>query len=145
MSQSQRHTLEEGDALLLDFKKLKAIGQSGYDVVPVVVQDAATKTVLILAYADEGALAETVRTGKAVFFSTSRGERWVKGATSGDTLNVEEIRVNCEQNSLLYLVRLEGRGTCHTKDASGQTRFTCYYRALRQGRLVFVSTGAADA
>jgi phosphoribosyl-AMP cyclohydrolase len=63
---------------------------------------------------------------------------WIKGKTSGDTLKVEEVRVNCEQNSLLYLVRMMGGGVCHTKDAEGKTRPTCYYRAIKGGRLEFV-------
>jgi phosphoribosyl-AMP cyclohydrolase len=63
---------------------------------------------------------------------------WIKGATSGDTLQIVDIRVNCEQNSLLYLVRMLGGGVCHTKDAQGHTRKTCYYRSLQNGKLNFV-------
>jgi phosphoribosyl-AMP cyclohydrolase len=51
---------------------------------------------------------------------------------------VVEIRVNCEQNSLLYLVRLLGEGACHTKDSEGKPRRSCYYRRLRDGGLEFV-------
>merc|ERR1719330_425027 len=55
---------------------------------------------------------------------------WIKGETSGDFLDLVEVRVNCEQNSLLYLVRPRRTGACHTRDASGLTRVSCYYRKL---------------
>ena len=130
--------LEEGSKLQLDFKKLQKIGQTGSEVVPVVVQDADTKEVLVVAYANELALETTLKTGIATFWSTSRNELWIKGATSGDTLKLVDVRVNCEQNSLLYLVRMVGGGVCHTKDAQGHTRKTCYYRSLRDGKLKFL-------
>jgi phosphoribosyl-AMP cyclohydrolase len=130
--------LEEGSALKLDFAKLQKIARTESQVVPVVVQDADTKDVLVVAYANQLALETTLTTGIATFWSTSRNELWIKGKTSGDTLKVEEVRVNCEQNSLLYLVRMMGGGVCHTKDAEGKTRPTCYYRAIKGGRLEFV-------
>ena len=86
--------------------------------------------VLILAYANEEALRETLRRKEAVFFSTSRNEIWHKGATSGDTLSLVEVQVNCEQNSLLYLVRPQGQGACHTKNDDGTARSSCYYRSI---------------
>ena len=61
---------------------------------------------------------------------TAREQIWHKGATSGDVLDLVEVAVNCEQNSLIYKVRKAGTGVCHTKDATGQTRQTCYYRAV---------------
>ena len=70
------------------------------------------------------------REGIAAFWSTSRNELWVKGATSGDALELVEICVNCEQNSLLYKVRSKGKGACHTKDGHGRSRQGCYYRRL---------------
>lgn len=131
--------LEEGADLILDFDKLKKVALADASVVPVAVQDADSKDVLIIAYANEAALAYTLEHGIAAFWSTSRNELWVKGATSGDTLQVVEVRVNCEQNSMLYIVKLLGTGACHTKDASGQTRASCYYRRLRDGRLHHVA------
>jgi phosphoribosyl-AMP cyclohydrolase len=132
------NSLEEGTKLQLDFAKLQKVGRTGIPVVPVVVQDANSREVLVVAYANEEALRHTLKTGRATFWSTSRNELWVKGATSGDTLELVEVRVNCEQNSLLYLVRMTGAGVCHTKDAAGHTRQTCYYRALRDGELRFL-------
>ena len=130
--------LEEGSALRLDFTKLQKIARTESLVVPVVVQDAESKDVLVVAYANRIALEATLETGIATFWSTSRNELWIKGKTSGDTLKIEEVRVNCEQNSLLYLVRMLGGGVCHTKDAAGKTRRTCYYRVFKDGKLEFV-------
>ena len=127
--------LEEGADILLDFEKLRKVAQTEEPVVPVIVQDAASKEVLILAYANEKALRHTLDTGLATFWSTSRNELWVKGKTSGDELKIREVRVNCEQNSLLYLVEMVGKGSCHVKDAVGKTRFGCYYRRIQSGRL----------
>ena len=127
--------LEEGTELSLDFQKLGKVAACGEDVVPVAVQDAETREVLILAYVNAQALDYTVENRVAAFWSTSRNELWIKGATSGDTLDLVEIRINCEQNSLLYLVRPRGKGACHTKDESGVPRRTCYYRKLEEGSL----------
>lgn len=133
------NTLEEGQNLQLDFEKLKKVALADASVVPVAVQDVDSKDVLIIAYANEVALNYTLEHGVAAFWSTSRNELWVKGATSGDTLKIVEVRVNCEQNSILYIVKLLGTGACHTKDASGQTRASCYYRSLQESQLNFVT------
>lgn len=130
--------LENGVDIALDFEKLRKVAQCPDPVVPVVVQDAQTKEVLILAYANEAALAHTLQSGLATFWSTSRNELWIKGKTSGDELSIREVRINCEQNSLLYLVSMKGKGSCHVKDAAGQTRFGCYYRRIRDARLELV-------
>lgn len=122
--------LEEGTAVTLDFGKLTSIGRRDQHVVPVVLQHADTKDVLYLGYANSLALEETLKTRRAVLWSTSRNELWRKGETSGDVLNLVDVRVNCEQNSLLYVVRPVKTGCCHTKDAQGLTRETCYYRRL---------------
>ena len=131
--------LEEGYELRLDFTKVNKGAQSGAAVLPVAVQDAESKELLIIAYANEAALRHTLEHGIATFWSTSRNELWIKGATSGDTLQIVEVRVNCEQNSLLYLVRPQGVGTCHTKDAAGKARPSCYYRRIQDGQLAFVA------
>lgn len=131
--------LEEGTALTLDFTKLKKVANCGEDVLPAVAQDAQTGEVLIVGYANQLALDTARAEGLATFWSTSRKELWIKGKTSGDTLKLIEIRVNCEQNSVLYLVEPQGAGACHTKDASGTARSGCYYRRLLpDGSLEFV-------
>ena len=127
---SEHDGIEESSQLEIDFSKLSKIGMNGHMVIPVVVQDATSKEVLIVAYANDEAVAETFRLGEAVLYSTSRNELWHKGATSGDVLKVEEVRINCEQNSLLYLVTPQGQGACHTKDESGKSRSSCYYRSV---------------
>src|SRR5687768_9815745 len=70
------------------------------------------------------------RRREAVLWSTSRDELWHKGATSGDVLDVVEVRVNCEQNSLLYRVIPRTGGACHTTGADGRARPACYYRRV---------------
>lgn len=130
--------IEESRELCLDFHKLRKVAMASQPVLPVAVQDAETKELLIIAYANEEAVRYTLEHGVAAFWSTSRDELWVKGATSGDTLQIVEVRVNCEQNSLLYLVRPLGKGACHTKTRDGRTRPSCYYRRIVDGKLAFL-------
>ena len=134
------NVLEEGTKLTLDFSKLQKVAETNQAVVPVVLQHADSKEVLFIGYVNELALRETQKTRRAVLWSTSRNELWRKGETSGDVLDLVEIRVNCEQNSLLYIVRPHKGGVCHTKDASGQTRVGCYYRRVgdNETELAFV-------
>lgn len=122
--------LEEGRSAQVDFDKLASVAATGQRVVPVVVQHAETLQVLLIGYANHVAVQTSIDEGIAVFWSTSRNELWRKGATSGDVLELREVRVNCEQNSLLYLVVPVREGVCHTKGADGVARSTCYYRRL---------------
>lgn len=132
--------VEEGLKVNLDFTKLKKIAATGAEVVPAVAQDADSGEVLIVGYANELALKTALEEKMATFWSTSRNELWIKGKTSGDYLELVEARVNCEQNSLLYLVRLAGSGSCHTKGKDGTARLGCYYRKINDdGTLSFVS------
>lgn len=131
--------LEEGGILALDYSKLRKIASGSMDVIPAVAQDIETGEVLIIGYINELALKTSQQEGMATFWSTSRNELWVKGKTSGDYLELVETRVNCEQNSVLYLVKLKGAGSCHTKDSEGKARLGCYYRRIQQdGTLGFV-------
>ena len=116
---------EHTSQLLLDF------GPDGRTLVPVVTQDARTRDVLILAFVNREAFEETRRSGYATYWSRSRNELWKKGLTSGDMLKVEEIRINCEQNSLLYIVTPQGKGACHAKKLDGSPYTTCYYRRIQ--------------
>jgi len=129
--------LEEGLDLALDFTKLLTIAQDGLEVIPVAVQDAQSGEVLIVAFANRQALEYTLEHKVATFWSTSRNELWVKGKSSGQTLAVREVRVNCEQNSLLYLVDIKDQGACHTKGPDGRYRKSCYYRAIDKTNLRF--------
>jgi phosphoribosyl-AMP cyclohydrolase len=138
MAKVEAERLEEGNELLIDFDKLDQVARCGEAVVPVAVQDVDSKEVLIVAYVNRIALDYALEHGVAAFWSTSRDELWVKGETSGDTLQLVEVRVNCEQNSLVYLVRPLGEGACHTKCADGTSRCSCYYRRIRDGKLELV-------
>ncbi len=120
--------LEEGTALTLDFDKLAKAAEVG-GVLPCAVQDAGTGEVILVAYVNAEALRVALDTRSAVFWSTSRNELWEKGKSSGETFDLLEVRVNCEQNSLLYIVRPRRGGICHTKNQQGQPR-NCYYRRL---------------
>ena len=105
-------------------------------LVPVVAQDASTGDVLTLAYANREALEETLATGEAHFYSRSRGELWRKGATSGNTQRVVEVRLDCDGDAVLY--RVEPRGpACHTGES------TCFFTTLA-GEGVGVATEGAD-
>ena len=117
--------LEEGQALSLDFGKLDRV--SG--VIPCAVQHADTNEVILVAYVNQQALDRAIETRSAVFWSTSRNELWEKGKTSGETFDLLEVLVNCEQNSLVFRVRPRRGGICHTKNAAGEPR-NCYYRRL---------------
>ena len=121
---------EENTKLSLDFMKIANVYACGKAVVPVVIQDNDTKDVLIMGYANKKALDHSIKTKKATLWSTSRNELWVKGATSGQELSIVDIRINCEQNSILYLVDAPTEGACHTKDDQGNYRKSCYYRRL---------------
>jgi phosphoribosyl-AMP cyclohydrolase len=122
--------LEEGKNLRLDFAKIAKIASKSQNVIPVAVQNADTKEVILIAYVNERALKEAIASQTAVFWSTSRNELWEKGKTSGEAFELLEVYVNCEQNSLLYLVRPRRGGICHTKNQSGAARSSCYYRKL---------------
>ena len=118
---------------VFDFSKLQKVSEKldpKNPVIPVVVQDNTTKEVLIVAYANEQALLHSYKSGNATFWSTSRNELWEKGRTSGNTLKLIEVRVNCDQNSLLYLVEPQKGGACHVIDSHGDAINSCYYRTV---------------
>jgi phosphoribosyl-AMP cyclohydrolase len=117
---------EYTNELLIDF------GERGEKLLPVVTQDFTTKEVLILSFINKAAFDETRKSGYATYWSRSRNELWKKGLTSGDMLRVEEIRINCEQNSLLFMVTPEGKGACHAKKEDGNPFSSCYYRKIKE-------------
>jgi phosphoribosyl-AMP cyclohydrolase len=101
----------------IDFEK-------GNGLVPVIVQDADTGEVLMLAYMNRDAWLKTRQTGKATYWSRSRNELWVKGETSGHIQHVEEILVDCDSDTGLLKVRQAGGAACHTGYRS------CFYRRV---------------
>jgi phosphoribosyl-AMP cyclohydrolase len=92
-------------------------------LIPTIVQDAETKDVLMLAYMNKDSLQLTLEKGETVFWSRSRKELWHKGETSGNVQRVVEIRVDCDQDTLLILVHPAGPA-CHTGNRS------CFYRDI---------------
>jgi len=136
--------LEEGTELQLDFQKLASVAETCPGVIPAVAQDAESGRVLMVGYVNAEALEAALRMQQAVFWSTSRNELWIKGGSSGDTLELVEARVNCEQNSILYLVRMKGKGVCHTHGKDGVARDSCYYRRIEStGTLAHEPYGAS--
>jgi phosphoribosyl-AMP cyclohydrolase len=100
----------------LDFKKCNGL-------IPVVVQDAKSKALLMLAYTNEEALEKTLSTGYAHYWSRSRNKLWMKGETSGHTQKIKSIIVDCDYDTLLFIVEQKGN-VCHTgKD-------TCFHNKL---------------
>jgi phosphoribosyl-AMP cyclohydrolase len=98
-------------------------GEGG--VLPAIVTDAETGEVLMLAYMNARALARTIETGEAHYWSRSRGKLWRKGETSGNTQEVVEMRTDCDQDAIWLKVRMAGSGgCCHTG------RRSCFYRAV---------------
>jgi phosphoribosyl-AMP cyclohydrolase len=115
MNTAHDHEREQGTAFLPKFD------QNG--LLSAIAIDATSREVLMLAFMDAEALARTRDTGLAHFHSRSRGRLWMKGESSGHVLRVLEIRVDCDQDALVLLVRPEGPA-CHTGATS------CFYRRL---------------
>lgn len=100
----------------LDFEK-------GNGLLPVVVQDINTKEVLMLAYMNEESLKKTIETNVATYYSRSRQQLWVKGETSGHYQYVKDIRIDCDEDTILLLVEQIG-AACHTG------HYSCFYRNI---------------
>jgi phosphoribosyl-ATP pyrophosphohydrolase/phosphoribosyl-AMP cyclohydrolase len=100
----------------LDFKK-------GNGLIPVVVQEAKSKKLLMLAYTNEEALEKTLSTGYAHYWSRSRNKFWMKGETSGHTQKIKDIIVDCDYDTILFLVEQKGN-VCHTG------KETCFHHKL---------------
>lgn len=126
--------LEEGTRLELDWNKLEKAVEGTKGIIPVAVQNADTLEVILVAYINQQAFEESLKRRMLVLWSSSRQELWIKGLTSGETFELVEARVNCEQNSLLFLVRPNRGGICHTKNQAGEPR-NCYYRRIDPGSL----------
>jgi phosphoribosyl-AMP cyclohydrolase len=93
-------------------------------LIPCIAVDHASNEVLMFAFMNAESLAHTIRTGRAAFWSRSRGKLWVKGDESGHTLRVVDIFVDCDQDVLLVKVENAGPGACHNGYRS------CFYRKL---------------
>jgi phosphoribosyl-AMP cyclohydrolase len=120
MSEGSQHEIEQGTVFLPKF--------DSNGLLIAVAVDVESREVLMLAFMDRGALTKTRETGLAHFHSRSRGRLWMKGETSGNVLRVEEIRVDCDQDALILMVRPAGPA-CHTGEKS------CFYRRLNDDSL----------
>jgi len=115
----------------LDFDKAGGL-------VPVVAQDAATGQVLMLAWMNREAFDETLRTGRAVYYSRSRGKLWRKGEESGHVQHVREVLVDCDADTVLLKVEQVGGAACHEGYAS------CFFRRVEDGELRTVAERLFD-
>ena len=102
---------------------MKVDFEKGNGLVPAIVQDAISGEVLMLGYMNEESLRKTLETGLATYWSRSRNELWIKGETSGHYQHVQEIRIDCDEDTLLIKVIQDGVA-CHTGNRS------CFYRLL---------------
>jgi phosphoribosyl-AMP cyclohydrolase len=114
---------------------LDAVTFDDRGLVPVVAQEAVTRDVLMLAWADRAALAATVQSGFATYWSRSRGALWRKGEQSGHLQRVRQVLLDCDGDTVLYIVDQQGGVACHTGAP------TCFFRRLEDGR--WLGAGAA--
>ena len=118
MTEAKQNDVEQGFELAPKF--------DGNGLLSAVVVDIDSREVLMVAFMDGEALAKTRASGLAHFHSRSRGRLWLKGESSGNTMKVEEIRIDCDQDAVVLLVRPAGPA-CHTGQRS------CFYRRIVDG------------
>lgn len=107
---------------------LDAVNWNSDGLVPAIAQDAATGRILMMAWMNREALAQTSARGEAVYFSRSRNKLWHKGESSGHTQKVREIRLDCDEDVIVLQVEQVGGIACHTG------RESCFYRVLNEGQ-----------
>jgi len=115
----------------LDFNKTGGL-------VPAIVQDNETGEVLMLGYMNREAFDATLSTGKATFYSRSRQTLWVKGETSGNVQLVNEIRIDCDDDTVLVKVEQLGGAACHTGHRS------CFYKKVENGTIRIIGEPVFD-
>ena len=115
----------------LDFNKTDGL-------VPAIVQDNQTGEILMLAYMNQDAFSATLSTGKATYYSRSRQTLWVKGETSGNVQLVKEIRIDCDDDTVLIKVEQLGGAACHTGHRS------CFYKKVENGTIRIVGEPVFD-
>jgi phosphoribosyl-AMP cyclohydrolase len=106
----------------LDFKKMNGL-------IPAIAQDEKTGEVLMMAFMNKESWELTLKTGIVHYWSRSRNELWKKGETSGNIQEVKEIRIDCDNDTVLIKVKQTGDAACHTGYRS------CFYRVLKSGVL----------
>ena len=115
----------------LDFEKMGGL-------VPVIAQDSTTGEVLMLAYMNPQAWEATLSTGRATYYSRSRQRLWVKGETSGKLQLVEEIRIDCDDDTVLLKVKQIGGAACHTGHRS------CFHKKVENGSVRIIGEPIFD-
>lgn len=108
-------------------EQLAEVTYNADGLVPAIVQERGTGEVLMMAWMTEDTLRESLESGRTVFWSRSRQERWRKGDTSGERQWIQEVRYDCDGDVLLFVVEQEGQGACHTGNHS------CFYRSFGAG------------
>ncbi len=116
---------------------LTAVAFDADGLVPVIAQQHDTGEVLMMAWMNREAIAETLRTGQACYWSRSRNRLWRKGEKSGQSQRLVELRIDCDNDTVLLLVDQTGVA-CHTG------RRSCFFRAVRDGRLEIISEVEID-
>ncbi len=107
-------------------KEIQSLLKDADSLIPAIAQDVKTHEVLMLAYMNKESLAATLNTGRATYWSRSRNELWIKGATSGHTQEVHSISLDCDGDALLLQVTQVG-AACHTGE------ITCFHQSLEMG------------
>jgi phosphoribosyl-AMP cyclohydrolase len=107
-------------------------------LIPAIAQEAETGEVLMMAWMNTDAVARTLETGRVTYWSRSRQAFWIKGETSGHVQELVEMRVDCDRDCLLVLVRQSGPA-CHTN------RRSCFYTAVREGEETEIMVPMAGA
>ena len=107
-------------------------------LVPAIVQDATTGEVLMLAFMNELSWQKTLETGKATYWSRTRQKLWVKGETSGNVQTVKEIRIDCDDDTVLLKVEQVGGAACHTGHQS------CFYKKVENNNVVIAAKKIFD-
>jgi phosphoribosyl-AMP cyclohydrolase/phosphoribosyl-ATP pyrophosphohydrolase/phosphoribosyl-AMP cyclohydrolase len=109
-------------SIVADAEQLAAVTYNADGLVPAIVQEHGTGEVLMMAWMNEETLRETLESGRTVFWSRSRQQRWRKGDSSGERQWVKAAYYDCDGDTLLFVVEQEGAGACHTGEHS------CFYR-----------------
>ena len=107
-------------------------------LVPAIVQDYETGEVLMLAFMNEEAWQETLKTGTATYWSRTRQELWVKGRSSGNVQHVREIRIDCDDDTVLLKVKQVGGAACHTGHRS------CFFKKVEGGSVQVIGERVFD-
>ncbi len=115
----------------LDFDKTGGL-------IPAIVQDCHTNEVLMLAFINKEAWETSLSTGKGTFYSRSRNKLWIKGETSGNIQKIKEIRIDCDNDTVLFKVEQVGGAACHTGHKS------CFYRKLENNSIKIVGKPLFD-